>query len=182
MLFVVEGVDRTGKSTLCDRLEERCRHPDDVFMPGHSVERLHFSAPQKDALEEYLAPIADYRPGANEDVVVDRHYLGELVWPEIFGREPRMTRLECSCIESFLKLRGALCVWAWRDPIDLEEACVDEPCAGKARYAQELFDGGVSRSILRWRFYTHGDTIEDIVLGAKQAERDATWNFPSRRI
>ena len=154
MLVVVEGVDRTGKSSLCRELAEASS--------ADRITTMHFSAPEKSALDEYVTPLLGYDPWT-DDVIVDRHYLGELVWPQIFGRPSRMSETERHCIELFLLSRNAVCVWAWRDDDDLERACANEPCVGRAAESQRLFGAAVSESILDWVHYVHGDSIDKIM-------------------
>ena len=72
MITIIEGVDGTGKTTYAKKLaEETCS------------EYLHASQPKTDLwLKEYLTPIL------NGDFVLDRWHIGELVWPQIYGRKP----------------------------------------------------------------------------------------------
>jgi hypothetical protein len=149
MLTIIEGVDRTGKTSLCKRVG------------GEHDEYLHFSAPRTDAVEEYVRPLLDYRPWQGADLYIDRHYLGERVWPKVFGRDSIMDKTTEYWIELFLASRGANAILAYRDPVDLEEACFrdDEPSAGGAAHAQELFIQSTVTSSLEWHIYEHGDAF-----------------------
>lgn len=164
MLVVVEGVDRTGKTTLCERLQLT-----------YGGEILHFGAPRTDALDAYLTPIRDYRPGGGLNLYLDRHYLGETVWPAFFDRPSRMTPAARWQIERFLEDVGALCVLAVRDEDDLEAACKaeDEPIAGCAAAVQESFRGSARRSIRPWHVYEQGDLVSDVALRALALESEA---------
>ena len=76
-LIILEGLDRTGKSSVAAHFE------------GKGFELIHQSAPPKGMtvdlfLEEQMQLIAS---AAGKDIVLDRSYYGELVWPQIYGRD-----------------------------------------------------------------------------------------------
>lgn len=170
MLVVVEGCDRTGKTSLCEKL-----------VRDWGGEILHFGPPEKSAIAEYVEPLLSYVPGKGKNLFVDRHYLGETVWPEFFGRESRMTGAEQLCIELFLRSRGAVCVRTWRDPGDLERACTEEgePSAGRARVAQLLFTNSTLSSTLHWIQYEHECSDALITSGAILEEERARDELPT---
>lgn len=71
MITIIEGVDGTGKTTYAKRLADQ-----------NKAIYLHADKPtQKTWYEEYLTPIK------HNNMVLDRWHLGELVWPEIYGRQ-----------------------------------------------------------------------------------------------
>jgi len=169
MLYVIEGVDRTGKSTLANYLKH-------TQQPGfYGVgEVIHWERPKcSSAIDEYVQPLMDYEPGAGRTVVCDRHFLGERVWPHIFGRESLMSLSEQECVELFLRDRGAVCVLATREPGDLEAACADEPCAGRAAEAQTIFEVQAALSSLAWWPWRHGDDPTRLITYAQAQEEDA---------
>jgi hypothetical protein len=166
VLIVVEGCDRTGKTSLCERLA--------ADLGGEIV---HWDRPlASDPITEYVNPLAGYLPGGGEDVFVDRHYLGELVWPHIFQRPSIMTETGRNEIERWLRLIGALCVLAVRDPVELQEACEDEPCGELAWVAQIMFEIEAEASTLTWMRYEHGRELQyrDIVMNARLLEESRT--------
>lgn len=73
MKIVIEGCDGTGKTTLAKILAEK-----------YNLDICHCT--QKDA--------ADYdfyrQTLRKEDVIWDRHTIGELIYPEVFGREQQI--------------------------------------------------------------------------------------------
>jgi len=76
-LVILEGLDRTGKSSVA------------AHFVAKGFELIHQSAPPKgmtpDAfLEEQMQLVAQ---AAHKDIVFDRSFYGELVWPQIYGRE-----------------------------------------------------------------------------------------------
>lgn len=80
-LIILEGLDRTGKSSVAAHFEAK------------GFELIHQSAPPKGMtadlfLEEQIQLISQ---AAHKDIVLDRSYYGELVWPQIYGREPLLS-------------------------------------------------------------------------------------------
>jgi hypothetical protein len=80
--IILEGLDRSGKSSVAEMYKEQ----------GFQV--LHLDAPAKYHLKpgysgpSYLEEMIDIYSGyAGKDVVFDRSAYGELVWPEVYGRE-----------------------------------------------------------------------------------------------
>ncbi len=80
-LVILEGLDRTGKSSVAAHFEAK------------GFELIHQSAPPKGMtpdvfLEEQMQLVAQ---AAHKDIVLDRSYYGELVWPQVYGREPLLS-------------------------------------------------------------------------------------------
>lgn len=70
-ILIVEGTDATGKSTLCRDIAE-----------STGRRYIHASAPKtRDWFDEYIVPLK-----SGEPVVCDRWHIGELIWPDTFGR------------------------------------------------------------------------------------------------
>jgi dephospho-CoA kinase len=81
-LIVLEGLDRTGKSTLAKKFESE----------GYEI--IHMSAPSKKYREpgytgpSYLDDMMDLLHHATtRDIVLDRSHYGELIWPHIYSRD-----------------------------------------------------------------------------------------------
>lgn len=115
-LIIIEGVDRTGKTTLAETLISHLQLDE-----THHTQLLHFGPPKENALSEYLGPLLDYDP-RKDHIVCDRFHIGEDVWPHFFDRDPRMTTSERGLIELFLHARGGVVVHATRDILGLREA------------------------------------------------------------
>lgn len=74
-VFIIEGTDGTGKTTLAEELSL-----------AYSYDYVHAGPPAKESwYEEYVVPILQY--SRNSGVVLDRWHLGEWVWPIVFGRD-----------------------------------------------------------------------------------------------
>src|SRR4249920_1716146 len=122
MLIVIEGIDRTGKSTLATSL---------AVATGGDI--IHAAKPTKHPIDEYVGPLINYDPTDTSDdntLILDRWHIGELVWPGFFGRSSALDDAVFRWIEMFMKSRGAVYVWADRTDTDawIEElVAADEP-------------------------------------------------------
>ena len=113
---VLEGLDRTGKTTIAAQFEKK----------GYEI--VHFSAPSRDYLdplyvgatyfEEVIETLSKY---VNKDVVFDRSWYGELVWPQIYSREPLLDREDIEYIREIEKTEKELL-----DPYGLQELMLEQ--------------------------------------------------------
>lgn len=106
MLIIVEGPDCARKSTLVAQLAERVAQ----LHPGERVDVYNAGVPTRHPLDEYVAPLLDYRPLRDRHVICDRWHLGEAVYPTIFKRDTKMDYGVQAYVELFLRSRGALVV------------------------------------------------------------------------
>jgi len=86
--LIIEGADATGKTSLA-RQEAKTR----------GWEYQHFGAPQsKNYFTEYWKPTMKFVRSGSQ-AVFDRQFVGELVWPTLFGRPSIInnTNLEHLC-------------------------------------------------------------------------------------
>lgn len=164
MLLLIEGVDRTGKTSLATRLAARA---------GGSL--YHFSKPHVWCVGEYCGPLSAWQPGLDPPVVLDRGHIGEIVWPIVFERHTDMGVAQRRWIEMFYRSRGAVLIHADRDDVgcwlrELNEH--DEPIQDDvALGAKAAFDMAVRSSCLPSFTYHHGDDVEDVLEFAMQASR-----------
>lgn len=81
-LILIEGLDRTGKSTVASYFKE---------FEGYEV--VHLSAPPKDmSRDNYLQEMVDLLYSASaKNIVLDRTHYGELVWPYVYNRQPLLS-------------------------------------------------------------------------------------------
>lgn len=93
---ILEGIDRSGKSTVAELYKEQ----------GYEV--VHFSAPDKKFLQPgYAGPsYADeilemYMTYDAHDVIFDRSIYGELVWPHVYGRKPMIEEDDIEMLKEF---------------------------------------------------------------------------------
>jgi hypothetical protein len=80
--IILEGLDRSGKSSLAEIYKNQGFQVVHMSAPDKKYFKKGYSGPSY--LEEILEMYARY---AGKDIVFDRSPYGELVWPEIFGRE-----------------------------------------------------------------------------------------------
>lgn len=80
-LVILEGLDRTGKSTVA------------AYFESLGYELIHMSAPAKGTTsDQYMQEMADLLSSATvKDIVLDRSHYGECVWPHIYGRPPLLS-------------------------------------------------------------------------------------------
>lgn len=99
LVTIIEGTDGVGKTTFAEWFAKRSG--------GYYV---HASAPtHDDAGDEYLEPVLRYLEETNfsQHLVLDRWHIGEMVWPDIFGRESLFAK-EGDPWELFDRLNRAL--------------------------------------------------------------------------
>lgn len=82
-LIILEGLDRTGKSSVAQHFE------------AQGFEVIHMSAPDKAMSQpnylgpSYLDQMVDILSNiGGRNVVLDRSHYGELIWPNVYGRKP----------------------------------------------------------------------------------------------
>lgn len=114
MLFVIEGVDRTGKTSLARRIADKI-----------GAEVVHAGPPTRHPLEEYETALDGYDPRKGNHLILDRWHVGESVWPVIFNRESKYTEAVKRHVHMFMESRGAFVIYARRDSSKLERELVE---------------------------------------------------------
>ena len=119
VLIIIEGVDRTGKTSLAKRIKDKV---------GSYGTVVHAGPPTKHPLEEYETALDGWTP-YGIPLILDRWHIGEYVWPKIFGRESQFNTAVHRHVEMFMMSRGAFVVYAERDPAKIKVDLVehDEP-------------------------------------------------------
>lgn len=122
MKVILEGPDGVGKSTLANYLNQK-----------YNLNILHSSSETSNTL--------DYHMGLVEfdGVVLDRANLGEIVYPEVYNREPKMT---------------------WDEQIDFMNSCNSDDIIYIIFYASNFDD-------LKERLFKRGDT-EQVLKNAEK--------------
>jgi hypothetical protein len=179
MLILLEGLDRTGKTTLAGELSNELDAP-----------VIHKGAPKADVLTEYLAPLTGYVPGGGANLVLDRWHWGEVVWPRIYGRRPSMSDRSFAYIERALIQIGAVMVHCTGDVNTVCQRIADtEPAEPITQFgdwpyrveiAAGMFDGIARRSLLPTHRYDFGEddfdfntAVLSIIALARGSERMA---------
>ena len=73
--IIIEGCDGTGKTTLCKQLAEK-----------YGLDVVHITSKDPNDFEFYKETLR------KTNVVYDRHFLGELIYPKIYNRQGNLDR------------------------------------------------------------------------------------------
>lgn len=115
-LIILEGLDRTGKSSVAAHFETK------------GYELIHQNAPAKGTtpdqfLEEMVQLVSS---ASNKDIVLDRSYYGELVWPSVFGRESILTEENLEALKEIEASVGTLKILMTDPNVEAHwQRCVD---------------------------------------------------------
>lgn len=147
MLLLIEGSDCVGKSTLAVRLAKHLEESDVA-----DVRLLHKGPPTAHPLDEYEAPLYDFRPFTGQHVICDRWHWGESVYPAIFGRATRYDDAVRLHVEMFLRSRGAYVIHV-TGPNERVAGCIErrgDDLVGReqVRGIDALFNTTAARSVL----------------------------------
>ena len=119
-LVLLEGLDRTGKSTVASYFETL------------GFETIHLSAPKNTTSDQYLQDMVDLlSSAATKDIVLDRTHYGELVWPQVYSnpQKPRTPLLDEEAIDVLREIEdsvGVQRIWMTDNAIDAHwKRCVD---------------------------------------------------------
>lgn len=115
-LVLLEGLDRTGKSTVAEYFETL------------GFELHHMSAPPKGTTsDQYMQDMIDLiSSAANKDMVLDRTHYGELVWPQIYGRKSLLSEEDIDALREIEDSVGVQRIWMTDDDLKAHwQRCVD---------------------------------------------------------
>lgn len=94
--IILEGIDRSGKSSVAE------------LYKSQGYEYVHMSAPDKkytepgysgpSYLDELMELIMSYD---GKDVIFDRSWYGECVWPFVYGRDPLLSEEDIEILQEF---------------------------------------------------------------------------------
>jgi len=97
MLIIIEGPDKSGKTTLARKIEERFHY-----------QYTHFSSPGDDPALEY----ASFFSSISSPTVCDRSYFGERVYGPLLRGASKISDLQYAVIERICRLKGAIFIYA----------------------------------------------------------------------
>lgn len=101
MLYIIEGLDRVGKTVISSILEEQ------------NYIRIHFSAPDKKFNDpKYLGPtyfdeMVEMYQDISTNTVFDRSIYGETVWPRVYKRRPQLLEPDINYLRDLENELGA---------------------------------------------------------------------------
>jgi hypothetical protein len=169
LLFVIEGLDQTGKTTLAQTLA--------TILPQAKI--VHAAKPKAHPLVDYEQEVSEYHP-ANGHLILDRFHVGEMVWPKIFERKSEFDWAMYRHVEMFLRSRGGIVIHAFRALSKLADELEDEPVTiQQATIAADLFsEAHEMGSMLRLNYdYEAASRIGLYVTHAHQAQSAARKVF-----
>jgi thymidylate kinase len=94
--LILEGLDRTGKSTVAELYKERGYEIVHLSTPDKKYTEPGYTGPSY--LDEILELIMQYD---GKDVVWDRSWYGETVWPHVYNRQPLLEEDELDILRDF---------------------------------------------------------------------------------
>lgn len=95
MIIILEGCDKTGKTTLAEYLRDK-----------HKYEIVKCSQPKGDPFLEYIHKLKK----AGKNVVFDRFHLGEEVYGPIYRGKSGLTKDSFASIEDYANKLGAVMI------------------------------------------------------------------------
>lgn len=113
MLIIIEGVDGTGKTTVCDELKKLS-----------AAKVMHAAQPKGDYVQEYIEPLNGYVPvGAYPDgdrtqpthVICDRWHWGELIYGPLYRGGSILDDDAWVHVNQYLNALGAIIVYLRND-------------------------------------------------------------------
>jgi thymidylate kinase len=150
--IIIEGLDKTGKSTLAAYLSDRL---------GMPIKK--FSAPEKDKdpTPEYLFFLANAEPH-----ILDRCYMSEMAYGPVMRGASWIDRRMQTIVEEVALRAGSSGVFCFATEKELAERFVKDreeflPIE-KAMAVQKNFEEAVDGSLLHWNLYTVGDSMVSI--------------------
>lgn len=176
MLFILDGLDATGKTTLARDITAYIKK----LYPSDRVIYMHKKAPKPDTtwMREYGRPITEwYAPGTGRHLILDRFHLGELVWPHIFERPMLFDDESFDVVDTLIRRNGGIVVYCFRDHKLIQKTM---RARGEEVYPLELlqkiellFHGALRRSCLPY-YYT---SIEEPTSVAKLVNHAQAHEF-----
>ncbi len=115
-LIILEGLDRVGKTSVATHFQAK------------GYELIHQSAPAKGMttdlfLEEQMLLVSR---AASNDIVLDRSYYGELVWPQVYGREALLSEEQLEALRELEESVGTTRILMYDPNVEAHwKRCVD---------------------------------------------------------
>lgn len=170
-LIILEGLDRTGKSSVAK------------FYENQGYEVIHMSAPAKGtSASAYLDQMIELLTSiSGKNVVLDRSHYGELVWPLVYGRTPLLVDEDFEVLRELEDAAGVERILMHDPNIEAHwKRCVDnnEPLT-KAQFvkARALFSTLADQYGFKRKTLSDFPEIQSIELQTKQSNSS---NEPDR--
>jgi thymidylate kinase len=165
MFIVIEGCDKSGKSTLANAISEK-----------FGCKIVHFGKPKKHPATEY----AEYALSNNDNLVLDRFYLGELVYGPLLRGKCGINPLEFATLERILRKKQAILIQTTTDvtlankrlAVSTQHEAVDNLQNEKAALG---FSQVIGRSNIQKIIKYDGSTRENLDNLLRQLEQLVDW-------
>jgi thymidylate kinase len=148
---IIEGLDKTGKSTLGLELAKR------LYMPV--INRLKVR-------NNIFTEIMDFLDNTKQDYIIDRLHLSELAYGPVKRGKVRLSEEQLEEIESRLLDMGTYNIYCYGDTKDIEARfdSLKEDYLTKDDIAPVLheFEKAIDASALTWHPYKIGDDYDEI--------------------
>ena len=150
--IIIEGLDKTGKSTLARFLSEKT---------GMPVKK--FSAPKEgeEPFNDYASFFVDGKPS-----VIDRCHLSEMAYGPVFRGSSSIDEARQYALEELAISAGAVGVYCEAEKEELvkrfEEDGEDFVKPGQIEELQAGFEKALSTSRLKWVRYRAGDDMDKV--------------------
>lgn len=105
MLFIAEGIDGSGKTTLITELSDMLT--DGENPEPHFAQVLHSGPLDRHPLEAYVHRIMNYDP-TTDHILADRWHVGELIYGPLYRGESQLTPAMTKYVDLFLESKGAV--------------------------------------------------------------------------
>lgn len=139
MFIIVDGENKTGKSSLVRKLQE---------VTGFEV--IKFSQPKKEPYLEYI----EFLLTRKEPAIIDRFYLGEHVYGPLWRGKDGLEEWQDRMIEMVLAARGSMHVYCETDVEEIKENFVkdgeEEADINQVKDVLEYFNKSIEKSRLEW--------------------------------
>lgn len=151
--IIIEGLDKTGKSTLAKFLSEKT---------GIPIKKFSNPGPNEDPAVEYVEFVT-----TAQSCVVDRMHLSEMAYGPVFRGESAVDTNVQRVIEGLLAKRGSTVgVYCYADDEDLKARfkADGEDFVAETDIAalKEGFQKALSTSRMSWVLYKVGDDMEKV--------------------
>lgn len=144
MFIILEGIDKTGKTSLANHLSDLLNLP-----------IIKFSAPKGDPYIEYM----EFLLKQKQPAILDRFYLGEQVYGPVYRNKNGLGSWKTLNIERLLMMRGALPIYTFTHEDDIannfkkkDEQFAKEADIHKLRW---LYDQEKDVSELTWKTFDY---------------------------
>lgn len=152
-MIILEGIDKTGKTTLANYLSKELGFP-----------IIKFSEPKKgeDPYYEYCKFLAN----TDLNCILDRYYLSELVYGRIKRGKSEIDKVKQKILELALQKCNVMAVYCQNDMAFIKNKFTeDKETYTKVEEIKPILNGytkEIDKSLLKWHNYKIGDDMQKL--------------------